>query len=96
MVLKICYYVDYNYERAYIRFGWYLTSSDSPTCKCIMSVAEGKTIETNELNELLARRTITLEEYNAIRNFDGKDGTTDDLKTIKELAKKVKVKLVRK
>jgi len=95
MVLKTCYYIEQT-GTPYYGFGWYLTPSISPAHKCIMAVAEGKTIDMNELNELLTRRTITPEEYRAIRNFDNRDGTVDDLETIKELAKKVKVKLVRK
>lgn len=93
--MKTCYYKE-NIGKPYRGYGWYLTRSDTPACKCIMAVAESKTLGMSELNELLTRRTITPEEYRAIRNFDNIDGTIDDLRTILELAKKVKVKLVRK
>lgn len=101
MVLKECYYVELNdgdCPISHFEFGWYLPSIviDTPACKCIMAVAEGKTIDMNELNEFLTRRTITPKEYHAIRNFDNLEGTINDLKVIEKLAKKVKVKLVRK
>lgn len=95
MVLKTCYYKE-DIGRPYCGFGWYLIGANTPACKCIMAVAESKKLGMNELNELLTRRTITPEEYSAIRNFDNRDGTIDDLETIEKLAKKVKVKLVRK
>jgi len=93
--MKTCYYKE-NMGKPYFGYGWYLIGSNTPACKCIMAVAESKTLGMDGLNELLTRRTITAEEYSAIRNFDNRDGTVDDLKIIKELAKKVKVKLVRK
>lgn len=95
MKLKTCYYKE-NLSKPYFGLGWYLPGENTPACKCIMAVAEGKNIGMPELNELLTRRTITPEEYNAIRNFDNRDGTVDDLRIILELAKKVKVKLVRR
>lgn len=95
--MKECYYIE-NTRSVYYGFSWYLpdVAKDTPACKCIMAVDKGKTIGMDELNELLTRRTITNEEYNAIRTFDNQCGTIDDLKIIEALAKRLKVKLVRK
>lgn len=96
MVLKKCYYIEWDNKYRPKRFGWRLTLSDSPACKCIMAVAEGRTVSMDELNKLQVREIISDKEHKAILNFDARYGTMNDLKTIEKLAEKVKVKLVRK
>jgi len=100
MVLKECYYIE-NYENnrsVYYGFSWYLPdiTTDSPACKCIMAVAEGESVPMDRLNELQTSGIISGLEYNAIRALDNQSGTIDDLKIIKKLAKKLKIKMVRK
>lgn len=89
---KTCYYVEKEG-----RFRWYLPDDkDTPACKCIMSVAEGKTVQLNELNRLFYDGVITDKELDSIYRFDGRRGLDKDLEIIKKLAKRIKVELVRK
>ncbi len=88
---KTCYYTKNKYG-----FAWYLTSADSPACKCIMAVAKGETVGMNDLGKLQCEGIISGKEYNAIRAFDNRAGTEDDLTVIKKLRNRVKVKLVLK
>jgi len=90
--MKTCYYKKEDGE-----FSWWLPEwTDTPACKCIMSVAEGRTLQLNKLNRLHKKGALTMEELLAIRAFDWEHGEDIDLEAIKKLAKRVKVKLVRK
>lgn len=95
---KECYYIENDSRSIYDGFSWYLPNlnTDTNACKCIMAVAEDRTIPMDELNELQTRGIISGLEYNAIRALDNRAGTIDDLKIIKKLAKKLKIKMVRK
>lgn len=92
---KTCYYVKYDTMHTY-GYAWYLKKNEAPACKCIMAVAESKTLGYDDLGELQCKRIISGEEYNAIHAFDNKVGTEDDLTVIKKLGSRIKVKLVRK
>jgi len=90
--MKTCYYEKENGE-----YGWYLQEwTDTPACKCIMSVAEGRTLELNKLNKLWLDGTITDDELMAIRAFDWGHGKEEHLEVIKKIAEKAKVELVQK
>ncbi len=89
---KICYYTKKKYG-----FAWYLPSAtDSPACKCIMAIDQGMTVTMDALNDLWHNRIITNEEWNAVCAFDGRTGSMDNLETIKNLANKLKIKMVLK
>ncbi len=91
--MKACYYKKNEDEE----YGWYLEEwTDTPACKCIMAVAEGKTVQLNELDRLCDDGVITPDELHAIYAFDGGRGKDEDSEIIKKLADRVKVELVQK
>lgn len=90
--MKTCYY-----EKEDGTFGWHLEGwTDTPACKCIMSVAAGKIVQLDALNKLRDDGVITPDELHAIYAFDAIHGKDDDFEIIKKLAKRVKVELVLK
>lgn len=90
--MKTCYYEIENGE-----YGWYLEQwTDTPACKCIMAVAQGKTLELSKLNKLCLDGKISQIELFAIRAFDWGHGEDQDLEIIKKIAEKAKVELVQK
>ncbi len=89
---KTCYYTKKKYG-----FAWHLPSStDSPACKCIMAVDRGVTVSMDALNNLWHNGFITNEEWDAVCAFDGRTGSMEALETIKNLANKLKIKMVLK
>jgi len=63
--------------------------------KCIMAVALGKNVDGNDLSRLQENGTLDIGERMAIGNFDLSNGTIEDKKVIKEIAKRHQVKLVK-
>ncbi len=91
--MKTCYYqIDEDG-----RFGWYLAEwTDTPACKCIMSVVEGETIQLDALNRMRDNGMITDKELHAIYAFDGIHGKDYDFEIIKKIADRFKVELMQK
>ena len=89
---KVCYY---NIQKK--KYGWSAPDMDfyyvdNTTC-CIMSIAKDKTLYSIDLQDMVSDKIISSKQYNSIKRFDGQKGTIKDLDIIKQLAKKLKIKL---
>ena len=56
-----------------------------------MAIALDKSLNNNDLADLEVDNVISIEEYRAIKHFDGNYGTETDLTIIKKLATKYNV-----
>ena len=83
------------YEKTESGFRWHTKGNETNSTICIMSKALGHQILLDELRELRNTHKITLEEFLAIESFDLNGDTRYSLRTLKKLAKRYKIKLVK-
>ena len=74
-------------------YAWDLGKSEQVECKCIIAIAQNRTIDGNDLIAFYNSGFITEKEFDAIRYIDAEQGKNNDLKIIKNLAKCLKVKV---
>lgn len=74
-----------------VRFGWV----GHPPTQCIMAIKTGKEIPSLvDLSRVMKEYSVTTDEGYSITNLDAMDGSKEDVEVIKELGKRLGVKIV--